>query len=260
LSKPLVNMALSPNNKKLLGASLEGGTYIVWLVDLDRNVSTQMTMHASYPAWAPDGVRFAYSSIRNGEGDVFVKSITGTGDEVPWLKTDDVKIVNDWSSDGRFILFTNNIRHSLWAVPTFGDRQPFQVTQMPGHSRHGKVSPVGKWIAYVSDETGKSEVYVQSFPMSGTKRRVSTNGGIQPVWRHDGRELFYLSEDQQIMAASIQPGDGEPGTPQRLFLAPQPTRQFAVTNDGQRFLAIAGNPGARGSVTLLTNWEAALSR
>jgi Tol biopolymer transport system component len=260
--KILSNIALSPNNKQLLGSSVEAGNWVMWLIDLDRNVSTQTGAYGSYPAWAPDGSRYAFSSVRAGEGDVFVKSITGATEEVPWLKSDAVKLVNDWSSDGRFIVFTNNKRRDLWLLPTFGERKPMPFTQSVSRARNGKVSPDGRWIAYVSDETGKMEVYVESFPAPGSKQRLSTNGGTQPIWRQDGHELFYLSDDHQMMAVPIQSAGGlQPGKPQPLFSAPDPVRQVVVTRDGHRFLVSTVDPASdQGSITVLTNWQAAQRR
>jgi Tol biopolymer transport system component len=256
--KPLQSMELSPDNTQLLGSSNEGGNFVVWLIDLERNVSTQMATDGAFPAWAPDGSRFAYSSVRAGEGDVFVKSVAGKSEDVPWLKTNEVKVVSDWSADGRFIVFTNNNRRNVWLLPTFGDRKPFPFVDGPDRTRNGRVSPGGRLLAYVSDETGKNEVYVQSFPTPGAKRQVSTGGGGQPVWRKDGLELFYLSSAHDVMSVSIRPSDGAPGPPRALFAAPEPTTQFAVSKDGQRFLVMAQDPASdKQSITLLTNWEAA---
>jgi len=158
LPKPLGAMALSPNNKQLLGHSNEGGNFVVWLIDLDRSVSTQMATDAAFPVWAPDGARFVYTSIRSGEGDLFVRSIAGSSEDVPWLKTNDVKVPTDWSADGWSIVFTNNNQRNVWILPTFGDRKPFPFLPSPSHTSTGRVSPDGRWLAYVSDETGKNEV------------------------------------------------------------------------------------------------------
>jgi DNA-binding winged helix-turn-helix (wHTH) protein/Tol biopolymer transport system component len=258
--KPYQYLRLSPNNKQLLGASVESGNWIIWLTDLDRNVSAEIVRNGSLPAWAPDGLRFAFTSMRSGEGDIFVKSIAAASDDSAWLKTNDVKSVEDWSSDGRFILYDDHNRHDLWLLPTFGERKPMEFLQTHGRLRNGKISPDRRWIAYVSDETGGNELYLQSFPAPGAKLRISTSGGNQPLWRQDGRELYYLSNDHEIMAVAIPPGNGDPGKPSPLFTTPDtdPTRGFAVTKDGQRFLVAAPDPaGDRRSITILTDWEAA---
>ena len=260
MPKMFSNMALSPNNLQLLGSSNDGGNWAMWLVDLDRNVSTQIGVNGAFPAWAPDGVRFAFSSMRAGEADVFVRSIMGAGEEEGWLKTDEVKSVDDWSSDGRFIVFTNYKQRDLWLLPTFGDRKPVPIVQTQGFARNGRVSPDGRSLAYTSDETGTTEIYVQSFPVPGAKRRVSTSGGTQPAWRQDGRELFYRATDDKVMAVPIQssPDGLEPGKPQPLFPVTNATGPFAITRDGQRFLVVTRNPASdQGSITVLTNWEAA---
>lgn len=253
-------MALSPSNRQLLGSSSDGGNWVMWLIDLDRNVSTQIGVNGAFPAWAPDGVRFAFSQMRAGEADVFVRSIMGAGEEEGWLKSDEVKSVDDWSADGRYIVFTNYKKRDLWLLPTFGDRKPVPIVQTQGFARGGRVSPDGRSLAYSSDETGTTEVYVQSFPVPGAKRRVSTSGGSQPAWRQDGRELFYRSQDDKVMAVPIQPGQEglEPGKPQPLFSVLNATGPMAVTKDGQRVLVVTRDPASdHGSITVLTNWEAA---
>ena len=258
LPKSLYSIALSPNNKQVLASNMEDANWTVWLIDLDRNVSTEIAKNASFPVWAPDGVRFAFSSMRSGEGDIFVKSIAGQPNELAWLKTNDLKVVSDWSADGRFIIYANKLHQTLWVLPTFGDRMPYEFLQTRDHLRSGKVSPNGHWMAYVSDETGSNDVYVESFPAPGAKRRISMAGGTQPVWRADGRELFYLSNDHQVMAVTIQTADGAPGIPLPLFRVPDLTRLFTVTNDGQRFLVVAPEPiNDKASIVVMTHWEAA---
>ena len=173
------------------------------------------------------------------------------------MRTDQVKVVNDWTADGRFIVFTVMGPRELWLLPTFGDRKPEPLLQGHGRAREAKVSPDGRWLAYVSDESGKEEVYIAGFPMPGGKRRVSTNGGAQPVWRPDGKELFYLSDEGQVMAAAIRPADGEPGPAQALFPVPDPLSRFAVTDDGQRFIVVCQNATKEErSITVLNNWRA----
>lgn len=255
---PTEILALSPDNRYLLGFGSEGVALGMWLIDLERNVSTRIAANAIFPAWAPDGVRFAFSALGDDAANLVVKSITGTPDEATWLKTRNMNLVNDWSADGRYIVFDiYNSTRDLWLLPTFGDRTPRPFLQTPAREHQAEVSPDGRWIAYTSDETGNMEVYVQSFPVPGSKKRISTMGGEWSAWRSDGRELFYLSGDRHLMAVPIRTGDGlEPGTPQRLF--PAFVQAFAASSSGQRFLVMVQNTtDDPGSITLLTNWEAA---
>jgi hypothetical protein len=124
------------------------------------------------------------------------------------------------------------------------------------------VSPDCRWIAFTSDETGTSEIYVQSFPTPGFKVRVSTGGGTQPLWRRDGRELFYVSNDHHVVSVGLSPGaDFRPRVPEPLFAlppVPMSLRQVDVSADGQRFLAIDWDVGGQeNDVVVFTNWRAA---
>src|SRR5207245_9429154 len=115
----------------------------------------------------------------------------------------------DWSTDGRFIVYsswsadTNGIA-DLWVLPLSGDRKPYPFLRTPFHKTQAQVSPNGRWLAYTSYESGKDEVYVESFPLPGNKRQISTDGGVMPRWRRDGTELFYLAGDQYLMALPVK--------------------------------------------------------
>jgi hypothetical protein len=152
-----------------------------------------------------------------------------------------------------------------------GERQPFPFLQTDFNQSQAQIAPNGRWIAYTSDETGHSEVYVQSFPHPGSKRQVSSIGGVQPRWRKDGKELFYLSPDEQLMAVTVRGEaeiDVEPAHP--LFRTQLPMwatggppiwrTSYAVAGDGQRFLL--NNPPEHPAppITVVLNWPAALRR
>ena len=254
----LSNMTLSPDGRQLLGASSHSGNWVMWLVDLERNVSTQVAVNAAFPVWSPDGSRFAFTSVTGGGSDIFVRSVTTAAQEEALLRTDAVKSVDDWSPDGRHIVYYDHKNRNLWLLPTSGDRKPVPFLEAP--TRRGRISPDGGSIAYVSDELGTNEVYLQSFPVPGIKRRVSTNGGSNPVWRRDGRELFYIAGDQ-LMAVPMR-GDEvpEPDAPRPLFALPDLPQTFVASVDGQRFLVSLQNKASeRGTITVLTNWQAALT-
>lgn len=265
---PLADLALSPNGRLALAATLEAGSYELWLVDLERNVSTKVATDGTFPAWSPDGARFAYTLVGPDGADLYVQSTSGTPQPMPWLRTKELKSVNSWSPDGRFIVFSkyttrDQTSQDLWLLPATGENaKPVPYLQTKAREREGRLSPDGRWMAYTSDETGTNEIYVQSFPTPGLKVRVSNGGGTQPLWRQDGRELFYVSADHRVVSVAVSGGsDFRPSTPQPLFALPSVStalRQVEVSGDGQRFLAVDWDVARQENhVTVLTNWEAA---
>jgi Tol biopolymer transport system component len=185
------------------------------------------------------------------------------------LESDQTKLPNDWSSDGRFLLFISidpQTGYDLWVLPVSGDKKPVPFLKTPFEERDGQFSPDGKWIAYRSNESGRFEIYVRPFPGPGGKFQISSKGGVQPRWNKNGKEIFYVSLDSKMMAAAVKLSlDGqsvETGTPAALF----PVRivggslpgkqQYAVSSDGQRFLVnLAADEGPSSPITLIYNWE-----
>ena len=178
----------------------------------------------------------------------------------------------DWSLDGRFIVSVSEsptTKMDLWLLPLFSDRKPVPYLQTAFNEAQGQVSPDGRWMAYASDESGAWEVFGQSFPIPGSKQRISTHGGAHPKWRRDGRELFYLALDHTLMAFDVHPGRTlEIGSPKPLFrthtrdeVVGETRDHYAVPADGQRFLVdTADEQGDRSGVTVLVNWLAALKK
>ena len=171
------------------------------------------------------------------------KDLSGPDESQALFKSETVKRPEDWSLDGRFILFSNfdprTNQFDLWVLPLFGDRQPVPFLTTPFEEKQGQFSPDGRWVAYCSDESGKDEVYVQSFPVAGNKVLISTDGGREPRWRRDGRELFYLAADGKLMAVEVKAGSTlTAGIPKALpfKVIRRNWASYAVTADGQRFL------------------------
>src|SRR5437879_3877443 len=135
------------------------------------------------------------------------------------LESDQLKAPTDWSSDGRFLLFRNQDPQTgfdLWVLPLSGDKKPFPFLKTPFEEREGQFSPDGNWIAYQSNESGRFEIYVQPFPAPGGKFQISANGGAQPRWNKNGKEIFYVSLDSKMMAAPVKSSPDrslETGTP-----------------------------------------------
>ena len=184
----------------------------------------------------------------------------GIAEETPLLASPEQKFPEDWSKDGRFIVYES--QGGLSALPLFGDRRPITVLRTPFLVDEPHFSFDGRWIAYNSDESGTWQVYVMPFPPSGQKQQVSTQGGGQARWRSNGKELFYLALDGKLMAVDVKPGSTlEVGIPKILFdtqIAVNPIiDQYAVTPDGQRFLVNVPLPGSS-TLTVLVNWTALL--
>ena len=271
---PNGDMNLSPDGKRIAVTRQEAGAAgaDIWVIDWQRaGVSTRLTFDPAddlNPVWSPDGLRVAFTSYRKGNADMYVKNANGAGVETPLLETPADEMVEDWSKDGRYIAYLSgqNTFPDIYVLPLTGDKKAFPVVQGNFRKNEPQFSYDGKWLAYTSDESGSFQVYVMSFPVGDQRVQVSRDGGGQPRWRKDGKELYYRAPDGRVMAADIKPGGTvESGVPRLLFLAINrnpsaldPTRHMTdVTPDGQRFLlrgfrALGGSGGAGGAGGLST--------
>ena len=267
--------SMSPDGRRIaLWRRVDGNTD-VWLLELARGVRSRFTVDASsdnYPIWSPDGSRIVFHSNRKtGVFDLYQKPASGAGSEELLLESPLPKTPLDWSSDGRFLLYRISDPKTginLWALPLEGDRKPFPVGQTNFHTANGQFSPDGKWVAYQSDESGRFEIHIQAFPGPGGKVQVSTGGGAQVRWRHDGKEVFYIALDDRLMVVPLQFASNgqtvDPGAPVPLFTThiggavPDVYNrpQYMVSPDGQRFLmnTIIGEP-MTSPITVIQNWR-----
>ena len=264
------NPAFAPGGDRLafdLGDPRSGKPDI-WVRDLKRGVSSRFTFgvgNAFCPLWSPDGRRMAYTV----GDDLFEKGVEGQGEEKPLLKSDELKFACDWSRDGRYIAFCSQGKETgwdIWVLPTFGDLKPVPFLKTQFLELMPVFSSDGRFLAYQSNESGRSEVYVQSFPGPGGKWQISTAGGTEPHWRADGKELYYRAPGQKVMAVDVQTGNGvTAGTPQLLFQGrfdmSLARSRFLPTADGRRFLTVAPlGREAMTPTTVVLNWFAELGR
>jgi eukaryotic-like serine/threonine-protein kinase len=261
------NFDLSPDGKFIAVTQNND----IWLMELQRNVLTRLTFNIvanGNVAWSPDGLRIGFTSDRKGSFDIFAKTVGGAGEETLIVESADSKWIKDWSKDGRYITYTSggSGEADLYAIPLFGDRKPFAVVQSPSSQDMPRLSFDGKWLAYNSNESGTWQVYAVSFPSGYQKCQISTNGGAQPRWRSDGKELYYLSLDGKMMAVEIGGvAKIEPGIPRVLFdtgLNVDPRNdQYDMTSDGRRFLLFKPLEGAAQTpITVVTNWPSLLKK
>jgi serine/threonine protein kinase/Tol biopolymer transport system component len=263
------NPELSPDGSRLAFVGSMAGNPDVWLLDVQRGGRDRITSDAAAdnnPVWAPDGRRIVFTSSRKGVLDLFEKSLTDAAGERAVLETQQPKGASDWC--GRFLLFFTvdpKTRIDIWALPMDGERIPFPVVQTKFAEFGGQFSSDCRWVAYESDESGRSEIYVQRFGAPGPRSLVSTSGGTQVRWRRDGRELFYLAADARLMAVPIlEPSASaelRTGKPMLLF----PTRmrlsganirqQFVVSPDGTRFLMNVPLEDTAAEPTVILNWN-----
>jgi eukaryotic-like serine/threonine-protein kinase len=269
------DMDLSPDGKLLAVTQPDssGNAADIWVIDWQRaGVSNRLTLDPAddiNPVWSrPDGDRIAFTTYRKGNADIYIKNANGTGEETPLLATENNESIEAWSNDGKYIAYKQGPAGSedIWILPLFGDKKPFPIVQGPFHKDEPQFSYDGKWLAYTSDESGGTyQVWVVSFPGREQRLQVSKDGGGQPRWRADGKELFFRSLDGSAMAVDITlSAKLNVAVPQRLFAAgvlstqisSNPVRhQWAVTPDGQRFLArVPATQGlTRGGVVTVPN-------
>jgi Tol biopolymer transport system component len=261
---------LSPDGRRLAFELIDprSGKYVLWVRDLSRGVNSRFSFSEAdtfTPLWSPDGGRLVYTS----QIDLVEKSADGQGAETPLMKSEEMKIASDWSPDGRYIAVAIQAKQTnwdIWILPTFGDKKAFPWLKTSFIDLWPVFSPDGRYVAYQSNESGRMEVYVQSFPGPGGKWQISSAGGSEPHWRADGKELYYRSPDQKVMAVDIALGaTAEAGAPRGLFTVHLDTglarNRFLPSKDGQRFLLVATTRReAMTPTTVVLNWFADLGR
>jgi len=247
----------------------ETGAAQVWIADLSRRTLSPLTRGGNdsfSPLWSPDGRRIAFSNNESGTRDIYVQSVDGTRpQERLWTARPVDTFPTDWSSDGRHILFdgtprTGAVNRQVWMLDVGSDSArallAANYTQGDAH-----FSPDGRWIAYSSDESGRTEICVRPFPDLGRRWLVSTGGGLSAHWRSDSRELIYqqgTGSERAVWAVSMEVSGGEPsfGEPRRLFALPPDVEDLSPAADHSRFLAlIRPVPASEEPMRLVLDWK-----
>jgi WD40 repeat protein len=263
-------ISISPDGERVaaeigqLGAGVD-----IWVLDRTRGVTTRLTFDPGddiWPVWSHDGTRITFASNRDGDFGIYGKQSNGVGADDSLLRTSDNAGPSDWSSDGRYLVYLSSApvtRWDIWALPTFGDKKPIAFLKTQFSEFEARLSPDGRWLAYSSSESGRREIYVQAFPDAGGKWQISTQGGRDPMWRRDGKELFYISPDGRMLSVDIAAGATfQAGVPKALFDGVRSNdnqlgRSYAVTADGQQFLVIRPDRArAIPATTVVVNWSA----
>lgn len=255
----------------------------VWITDFKRGMKTRFTFSAAtetYTVWSADGGWIVFNSNAEGAFNLYEKSTSGAGGEKLLLKSDGNKNPDSWSSDGNYLLYEEfggaKSGSDLWVMPMTGDRTPFVFLKTEFSESDAQFSPDGRWIAYSSNESGSSEVYIRPFIKPGAesgknasagKWQTSVSGGDAPRWRRDGKELYYFSADGKVMVADITTNGGslDVSHVRSLFDVPSivqlPGSDYDVTADGQKFLInVPFEIQNETPLTLVLNWDLQLEK
>jgi dipeptidyl aminopeptidase/acylaminoacyl peptidase len=264
--------ALSPDGKHVM--LIGDPSNELWNVDLGRGTRARLTFDGAqhnFPVWSPDGKSVAYLKSQILDDTIAVRSSSGVGQEqiLSPKAPETARFLTDWSRDGKYILYsegkptTNS--YAIMALPMAGDRKPFVVVPGTSTNLDAHFSPDGKWIVYSSNESGRFEIYVTSFPTLIGKWQVSTNGGRPGRWSPDGKEITYMAAGGDVMSANVdfKGVDFSVSGVERLFHTngiSQVFPDFDVSPDGKRFLLPGATDSEQPPITLVTDWKAALNK
>jgi Tol biopolymer transport system component len=266
------NPALSPDGLRVAVESTEPEDQI-WLYDLSRQTLTPFTFRASgnaAPVWTPDGKRIAFLSYKDGPPNLFWELADGSGGLEQLTTSEYSQIPKSWSPDGQLLAFTQagvTTGLDIWVL-RLGDRKAQPFLQTPANESVPQFSPDGHWLAYVSDESGRPEIYVLPYPGPGGKWQISTEGGKEPVWNRNGRELFYRSGSKMMAVEIVTHPSFVAGKPRMLFegpylATPLTSPYYDVAPDGQHFLMLKPTEQAQAAPTqinVVLNWFEELKR
>jgi serine/threonine-protein kinase len=271
---PYAAPRISPQGNRLAWAGQVGSSVgDVWVMELDRQSSTRVTFESlnPYPTWTPDGKRVIFSSIRSGASYLlYLKNVDDDSPAVRATTRDVTAVPGSFTPDGSVLLYyevNTTTSRDIWAQPMDGG-EPVPLVVTEHNERAPTLSTDGRWFAYVSDESGKDEIYVRAYPDARTRWKVSTDGGREPAWNPVGRELFYRIGDAMMAVTYTVSPDGqtfEVGRPEVLFRGAYTFDSFgnanyAVDRDGRRFAMVVGPPPGPSQLHVITNWFDSLPR
>ena len=271
LRQPYAFPRLSPNERRLV-VTLEGIQSSVWIYDFAAKPLNRLTFDGNndWPLWTPDGKRVTYASNRSEPWQIFWRLADGSGKEERLLAKPGDQQPYSWSPDGKLLALyagASSTGQDVWVLSLDGDRRSQPFLQTAASEIDASFSPDGHWMSYASDESGRYEVYVQPFPSSGGKWQISTEGGREPRWSRNGRELFYRSGDKMMAVDVVTQSAFQVATPRVLFQGPyEPTNSvspnYDVSADGQRFLMVqpSEQQPAVTEFNVVLNWFEELKR
>jgi Tol biopolymer transport system component/tRNA A-37 threonylcarbamoyl transferase component Bud32 len=272
------NVEISPAGDRVAVDMTTDGNGDVWVIDVARAVPSRLTFDAGRdwtPVWSPDGSQIAFASSRGGGSHMYQRAASGVGSDRVVLKSDSSEIPVSWSPDGRYIVFSRfkpsgAAGVDTWLLTLGGDPKASPFLESPFDKAQARISPDGRWIAYATNDSGTYQVVVQSFPdPNGGRWQITAQGGIEPKWKHDGRELYYLAPDGKLMAVAVSAGPAfQAGSPSALFQTPLVVtrsytprdRRYDVAPDGRFLIAVPTVAAAQASVTAVVNWTALTNR
>jgi eukaryotic-like serine/threonine-protein kinase len=262
---------LSPQGDRV-ALVVDSGTNDVWVLDLARGIRTRLTFGPvanDFPVWSPDGKWIVYGSERSGKNHLYRKLSDGSGMEELLLDDDQALIPGDWSKDGKYILYSRGPFFGngaeIWVLPMDGDRKPFLLVphSASSYAGAGRISPDGRWLAYASDQSGQTEVYVIAFRGGQGKWQVSQSGGDRPIWAKDGKSLYYADLNFTVFAVPVKPLSDmlQFGSAEQLVsnLASQ-IFFYDVSPDGKKILLNVISQQVNQSITVVSNWAQELKK
>jgi Tol biopolymer transport system component len=266
------SLALSPDGTRLAVSMVAGGRTDVWIKQLDTGPLTRLTFEGTLnyrPAWRPDGRAVSFTSDRSGPSFLYTMRADGSSKPEQYMAKDTAQVDEaQWSADGRWLVYrtgvTDNAR-DIYARGVGADTVRITVSASTFDEYAPAISPDGRWVAYVSIESGREEVYVRPFPNTSDARwQVSTEGGAAPAWSHSGRELFYITADGHLRSVAVQGGqEFHPGAHQDLFSVKQLSCSpfhtcYAISPDDRSFLMLqpwgASTKAPEPYLELTLNW------
>ena len=264
------NPQLSRDGRWLAVCRKAGGQHDIWIVDLQRNVPVRLTTDPAvddFPVWSDDGKHVIFASSRKGVFDLYRRAADGSGADEMLFASAENKRPTDVSPDGRLLLFTARTggmvgqlgQLDVWGLSLTGERKPFSILASPGSPEENAVfSPDGRWITYQGSDIGGAGIYIQPFPATGERIRVSTTPATFPKWTA-GKQIFYNGQDALTVVDVTDPR--RPGAPRSVFPWSAWATSWVVDRDGQRFLrAASSDPAAVEPITVILNWTASLRR